>query len=189
MNDTVSILVAIFVVVVAFRWLMGGDSSSHRRELENSSRTQARRVSPEMINRVHEMFPSIPISAIKYDLQLTGSCEVTCDKILQQGGLPLPPNAQASSSNPPSSTTSSTTLSARISSASNNTTPPLSSLLHRYNLMGAVRNGFEMNEPLKVWESTAEKRDEILRRRKEFMILQARSKFLKQQQEEEKINR
>lgn len=35
------------------------------------------------------MFPHIPVEAIQYDLQKTGSVEQTCDNILREGTLPL----------------------------------------------------------------------------------------------------
>ena len=35
------------------------------------------------------MFPNIPVEAIQYDLQKTGSVEQTCENILRDGTLPL----------------------------------------------------------------------------------------------------
>lgn len=37
---------------------------------------------------VKSMFPHVPEASIRYDLMVSGSAEVTCDKILQQGYLP-----------------------------------------------------------------------------------------------------
>lgn len=34
------------------------------------------------------MFPHVPEASIRYDLMVSGSAEITCDKILQQGYLP-----------------------------------------------------------------------------------------------------
>jgi coupling of ubiquitin conjugation to ER degradation protein 1 len=33
------------------------------------------------------MFPDIPLAAIRYDLQKTGSVEVTCEHILRNNGI------------------------------------------------------------------------------------------------------
>src|SRR6185369_8060321 len=41
------------------------------------------------VETVCAMFPNIPPAAIQFDLQKTGSVEVTCDNILRDGGLPL----------------------------------------------------------------------------------------------------
>lgn len=41
------------------------------------------------IDTVRTMFPHIPVEAIQYDLQKTGSVEQTCDNILREGTLPL----------------------------------------------------------------------------------------------------
>ncbi len=34
------------------------------------------------------MFPQVPEANIRYDLARSGSAEATCDRILQEGGLP-----------------------------------------------------------------------------------------------------
>ncbi|CAJ0874074.1 7651_t:CDS:2 [Entrophospora sp. SA101] len=53
-------------------------------------RFRLRHVTPEMIETVHSMFPDIPTAAIKYDLQKTGSVEVTCENILKNNSsLPM----------------------------------------------------------------------------------------------------
>nr|CAG8602560.1 15415_t:CDS:2 [Entrophospora candida] len=53
-------------------------------------RFRLRHVTPEMIETVHSMFPDIPTAAIKYDLQKTGSVEVTCENILRNNStLPM----------------------------------------------------------------------------------------------------
>jgi coupling of ubiquitin conjugation to ER degradation protein 1 len=35
------------------------------------------------------MFPHIPVTAIRRDLERTRSVELTCERILRDGGLPL----------------------------------------------------------------------------------------------------
>ncbi|CAJ0835772.1 14953_t:CDS:2, partial [Entrophospora sp. SA101] len=101
-------------------------------------RFRLRHVTPEMIETVHSMFPDIPTAAIKYDLQKTGSVEVTCENILK-----------------------------------NNSSLPM---LHE-----AIKRDTVPNEPPKVWEATPEKRQKILQWKKDAMVLQARKRFLAQQ--------
>lgn len=41
------------------------------------------------VEAVQAMFPHIPEASIRYDLQRSGSAEATCERILQDGYLPI----------------------------------------------------------------------------------------------------
>ncbi|KAG0234091.1 hypothetical protein BGW41_001228 [Actinomortierella wolfii] len=154
-----------------------------------------------MIDTVKAMFPHIPVAAIQYDLQKTGSVELTCENVLRDGTLPMPPSSRPSTPSSASGSTigrnagvgsstgaagSSSTATASGSSTSQNV-----NLLHRYGLSDHAARNYVPEEPTKEWADTAEKRQQIFKSRKEFMILQARKKLLeeeerKKQEEEEK---
>ncbi|KAF0417049.1 CUE domain protein Cue1/4 family involved in ER associated protein catabolism predicted [Gigaspora margarita] len=183
MNDGISILVAIVVIVCVFRWLLGSTPQHAPRNRRGNflandpPRTRPRPVTPEMVATVCAMFPNIPPVAVQYDLQKTGSVEVTCDNILQHGGLPLPPPTVASSFAIPS------TSHASSSSTTSGINVPVThqSLVDRYKLQDAVKKGIVPPDPPKTWESTPERRQELLQMKKDAMILQARERYLQKQ--------
>ncbi|KAG9297722.1 hypothetical protein G9A89_011237 [Geosiphon pyriformis] len=185
MNDGISILLAIFVIVLIIRWLLGTTpppSTNNRRGI-NLTQEQPRRVRPvtaEMIETVCAMFPNIPPAAIQFDLQKTGSVEVTCDNILRDGGLPLPPPPVTPAAPIPSTSSPSSSATAS-SSIANNSSLTQQSLVHRYKLHEAVASDTVPDEPPRQWEATADKRHELLQKRKEAMVLQARKRYLEQQ--------
>jgi len=181
MNDTVSVLLATVILYVVFRWLMGTAPAYGGQNSRRQARPTSRRVvTPEMIEKVQDMFPHINHAAIVTDLQRTGSVDITIENILRDGGLPMPPpvvvRALATTSSSPSSSSSSGASFAASS------TP---SLVQRYRLQEKVTQDAPVEEPPKVWEVSADKRQENLTQRKEFMVLQARKKYLEQQQKKD----
>ncbi|CAG8559759.1 6592_t:CDS:2 [Paraglomus occultum] len=157
MNDGISILLAFFVIVVVFRWLLASTSDTQTlRRPHNTTldqlRMRPRPVTAEMVETVCAMFPNIPPAAVQYDLQKTGSVEVTCDNILQNGTLPMPPAVVPQ---------------------------------QPFQLEEAVAKNVTPEEPPKTWEQTAEKRAEILRKRKEAMILKARMRYIEQEKNDQ----
>ncbi|KAI7892252.1 uncharacterized protein EV154DRAFT_537568 [Mucor mucedo] len=166
MNDSVSILVAVFFILIALRWMLGGNQSNGQQAQRRPPARRTHRVTPQMIEMVRAMFPDVPTAAIQADLQRTGSVETTVDNALRDGGLPLPaPIVSASGS--PSSTSSSSGTGSRKS-------PSHQNLVQRYKLDVADQQRSTEEEPPKVWEASPDKRQEMLRKRKEFMVLQAR---------------
>ncbi|KAG9322965.1 hypothetical protein KVV02_007245 [Mortierella alpina] len=131
---------------------------------------------PPIVETVRAMFPHIPTAAIHYDLQKTGSVEQTCDNILRDGTLPMPPAPRPPT--PPATSTSSTSTSGS-SSATNQSVN--GNLVQRFQLQEAAERNVVPDEPSKVWADSAEKRQEVFKSRKEFMVLQARKRFLEQE--------
>ncbi|KAI8988261.1 hypothetical protein BDF20DRAFT_854722 [Mycotypha africana] len=133
-----------------------------------------------MIETVRAMFPDISVAAIQADLQRTGSVETTVDNALRNGTLSLPPSARPS---PSLSRNSTPNLNGSHASGSSISTgrnsPNHSNLIQRYKI--DVQNQDDAVEPPKVWEASPDKRQEILKKRKEFMVLQARKKLMEQQ--------
>ncbi|KAL0092428.1 hypothetical protein J3Q64DRAFT_1694948 [Phycomyces blakesleeanus] len=157
------------------RWMLGGSQPTN--QSPGQRRPIARRqhrVTPQMVEMVLAMFPDIPQPAIIADLQRTGAVETTVDNALRNGGLPMP---VSHSSTPPSGSSSSSN-SARKS-------PVHTNLIQRYNLDSKNTEKESLSEPPKVWEASADKRQEMLRKRKEFMVLQARKKLAEEQKRKE----
>ncbi|KAI8354555.1 hypothetical protein EDC96DRAFT_566767 [Choanephora cucurbitarum] len=180
MNDSVSILVAVFLILIVLRWMLGGNPQ--QQQPSGTRRTVNRRmhrVTPQMIEQVRAMFPDIPTAAIQADLQRTGSVETTVDNALRDGSLPLPP----------SSTTNSPTMNTSTSSSSTNarSSPSHPNLVQRYKIDVQKEKELEQ-EPPKVWEASPDKRQEMLKKRKEFMVLQARKKLMEQQQKKQQAD-
>ncbi|KAJ2959093.1 hypothetical protein NQZ79_g5382 [Umbelopsis isabellina] len=171
MNEGISIIVAVFVILVAMRWLFGApQQSGSQRQRANRPRHA---VTPEMVETVRAMFPNITVPAIRASLQTTGSVEITIEQALRDGTLPMPANVtpprSPSSGNRNNQYTSGQSSSSVMGAKQND-------LVSRYGLESRVDN-LESPEPPKVWESDVQKRQEMLRKRKEHMILQARRKM------------
>ncbi|KAF9435999.1 hypothetical protein BGZ76_005084 [Entomortierella beljakovae] len=180
MTDFVSITIVIVIIFMVFRWLSAsGDGQQPNRQGQNRgrmpNRPPARLVNPEMVETVRAMFPHIPTAAIHYDLQKTGSVEQTCDNILRDGALPMPPAPR-----PPTPPTASASNSAAGSSSGVNQSVN-GNLIQRFKLQEAVDKDIVPDEPSKVWGDNAEKRQEVFKSRKEYMVLQARKRFLEQE--------
>ncbi|KAI8371353.1 uncharacterized protein BYT42DRAFT_548237 [Radiomyces spectabilis] len=187
MNDGVSILVAVFLILFALRWMLGGAQPSigQQGQRRPTSRRMQHRVTPQMVEMVRAMFPDIPIPAIVADLQRTGSVETTVDNALRDGGLPLWVNMRRQPSVPSSSGSSTPGANGGDSGSSTGASTKSAShlnLMQRYKLDTKDVDSEALAEPPKVWESSPEKREEMLRKRKEFMVLQARKKLQEQQQ-------
>ncbi|KAF8925739.1 hypothetical protein BGZ58_000517 [Dissophora ornata] len=179
MTDFVSITIVIVIIFMVFRWLSAsGDGSQPNRQGQNRGRIPtrpvARLVNPEMVETVRAMFPHIPTAAIHYDLQKTGSVEQTCDNILRDGALPMPPAPRPIT--PPAASSSSTSGSSSGASQSVN-----GNLVQRFKLQEAVEKDIVPDEPSKVWGDNAQKRQEVFKSRKEYMVLQARKRYLEQE--------
>ncbi|CAO3609043.1 unnamed protein product [Cunninghamella blakesleeana] len=181
MNDGISILVAVFLILIALRWMLGRQPQNPQQRQRRTPARRTHRVTPQMIEMVRAMFPDIPVAAIQADLQRTGSVETTVDNALRDGGLPMPAIPT------PPSQPGSPSLNNTSSSSSRKTTNH-GSLLQRYKIDSQSLNEEKLEEPPRVWEASAEKRQEMLKKRKEFMVLQARKKLLEKQQETKPIN-
>ncbi|KAJ2907451.1 hypothetical protein GGI21_003875 [Coemansia aciculifera] len=145
------------------------------------------------------MFPDIPEAAIRADLARTGSPAVTSDNILRNGGsLPLPPATQAEQRAEAAASRSTEAANERQVAAApglfgavtastgvslNATHSPLAT---RLRVSKAVDSAPLPAPPPKVWEADSEKRADILRKRKEFMLMEARKKY---QERQDSINK
>ncbi|KAJ1943559.1 hypothetical protein GGF37_002590, partial [Kickxella alabastrina] len=175
----------------------------HEQAQGGSARMQRRLhvVRQEHLQTIQAMFPDIPEAAIRADLARTGSPVVTSDNILRNGGtLPLPaatPAEQQAEALGGAATNanvftrgqqagviaaagSSSTISSTGGVVLNAAQSPLVNRLQVSKDAGADPLA---PAPPKVWESDSDKRSDILRKRKEFMLMEARKKYLEKQKQ------
>ncbi|RKP07139.1 hypothetical protein THASP1DRAFT_31050 [Thamnocephalis sphaerospora] len=170
MNDGVSVLVALVLLVFIFRWLFGGATPT-----DNSSIRRAP-VRDDWVQTVHSMFPHIPTAAIRRDLERTRSVEITCERILRDGQLPTLPSDFAPSHAVATPAAASTGASAGRPAATSQAAQP--SLIRRFNLSDRNLDGVDDKTVDRVWEADSRKREDRLRSRKEQMLLRARKRML-----------
>ncbi|KAJ1719431.1 hypothetical protein LPJ53_005807 [Coemansia erecta] len=158
------------------------------------------------------MFPDIPEAAIRADLARTGSPAITSDNILRNGGmLPLPAAvappaattaanaAVAADSHAGTALANADNTNGRTQVQNANTEVGSSSalaagvtlnaahspLVSRLRVSSNVDDEVLPPAPPKVWESDSDKRSDILRKRKEFMLMEARKKYLERQSQKQ----
>ncbi|WFD20744.1 hypothetical protein MCAP1_002996 [Malassezia caprae] len=126
----------------------------------------------QMVGVVKSMFPHVPEASIRYDLMLSGSAEVTCDKILQQGYLPPPPDGfpGADEARQPATVEPPQPPSEPATSAP----PPPANLITRYHLEERLADAETPSTLSAAWSDNANDRQKSLEERKAQMILQAR---------------
>jgi coupling of ubiquitin conjugation to ER degradation protein 1 len=115
-----------------------------------------------MVAEIQELFPHISSTLISQDLQSTKSRQLTIERILNGSLRP----AAGSINNTPSS--SSATTATKVVQKQ---VPTLAYITEQ-----------ERHDPGKKWEASSESRSLNLRQRKEFMMQQARKKFMEQEQ-------
>lgn len=205
MNDSLGALLAIVVLWSILRFAFGGSSNSNsnggQAPAMNTART--RQVPQQMVDSVKTLFPHIPDASIRYDLQRSGSVEATCERILNEGGLPAPPAGFFGTAEP-STPSNAATLRAQNAnrtpngaasgSASSMSTPKKSpNLISRFGLQSRIvgSDGMPSTPDSQAsssshgspssWATTPEARAKLLKDRKEQMILEARRKLLERQ--------
>ncbi|KAJ1028422.1 hypothetical protein NDA16_001589 [Ustilago loliicola] len=207
MNDSLGALLAIVILWSILRFAFGGGSNNntnggHQTPALNTART--RQVPQHMVDSVKTLFPHISDASIRYDLQRSGSVEATCERILNEGGLPSPPAGFFGTAEP-STPSNAATLRAQNAnrtpngaasgSASSVSTPSKSpNLISRYGLQSRIAGSDDLpstpnshtsnssHGSPSSWATTPEERAKLLKDRKEQMILEARRKLLERQQ-------
>lgn len=208
MNDSLGALLAIVVLWSILRFAFGGGSSNgsnggHQAPAINTART--RPVPQHMVDSVKTLFPHIPDASIRYDLQRSGSVEATCERILNEGGLPSPPAGFFGTAETSTSSNAATlraqnanrTPGRAVSGMASAVTTPSKSpnLISRFGLQSRLAGAEDLpstpdsrassssqGSP-SSWAPTPEERAKLLKDRKEQMILQARRKLLERQQQ------
>ncbi|KAJ2300470.1 hypothetical protein IW139_001060, partial [Coemansia sp. RSA 353] len=146
-------------------------------------------VRQEHLETIQAMFPDIPEGAIRADLARTGSPTITSDNILRNGGtLPLPPATRAEQRaealgadgvRMDASGSGSRGVMAMSSGVMLNAAH--SPLVNRLRVTKDSNSELLPSQPPKVWEADPAKRADILCKRKEFMLLEARKQYMEKQ--------
>ncbi|WFC97132.1 hypothetical protein MBRA1_003798 [Malassezia brasiliensis] len=171
MNDLMGALFALLVLWMMLR-MIGG-------ELSSAAQTQ------QMVETVKAMFPHIPEPSIRYDLLRSGSAEATCERILQDGYLPMPPphfpgvaEMQRAANAPPATAMTPRAPSTATSVPSTGATPDLIKRFHLDDRVASAEAAPDATEPVKCqWEAQPQDREKALQERKAQMILQARKRM------------
>ncbi|PWY98535.1 hypothetical protein BCV70DRAFT_201852 [Testicularia cyperi] len=204
MNDSLGAIIAIVVLWAILRFAFGGGSQSSSGSgmtAPTLNNARGRQVPQHMVDSVRTLFPHISEASIRYDLQRSGSAEATCERILNEGGLPNPPAGFFGSVEPrsPAPTSTSTSIGSGNThaspqtpnaSASSKTASKSPNLISRYGLQSRLATPEKNHDASSSsapgsspngWAQTPEERAKILRDRKEKMILEARQKLLEKQ--------
>ncbi|KIO18373.1 hypothetical protein M407DRAFT_246500 [Tulasnella calospora MUT 4182] len=185
MEDLVGYAFAIGAVYVAYKWFSA--PKTQRPPPGPTLGFTPKRVTQDMVTQVQTMFPDQPYDNIHYDLLKSGSVEMTCNKILEQGFLPPPPQVYftlyPTQAPPTPAAPQPTSLPSIPASSSNATSKP--SLIDRYGLKERAETDSSPipTPPPAGWETTTEKREASLRERKAAMVLAARQKLLEQERQ------
>ena len=120
---------------------------------------------------VKSMFPHVPEASIRYDLMVSGSAEVTCDKILQQGYLPpvrgVAPYKQPPDGFPGADEAQRPAVEEPVQQ-STETEPPTApaNLITRYRLEGRLADTDTSSAISTAWSDNANDRQKSLEERK-----------------------
>lgn len=161
----------------------GDNSENNTQNNNNNSNGRSRReVTDSMIEIVQAIAPQLTVNQIRYDLQNTGSVELTIERFMESGSLPFPPGEQ---SNSPNNNTS--------VEENHNVVPDESkletNLIEKYNLNDKLKDINENSETIESisenkWSSSKEERLNLLNKKREEMILKARKRLASQLQNE-----
>ncbi|PVU91880.1 hypothetical protein BB559_003943 [Furculomyces boomerangus] len=161
MNQAIVLLLIIVVVFLFFYLILGNTSSGSPPRVARFS------VRENHVQEIKAMFPDLDEASIRYDLSKTGSIQVTTEKILRIGSLPNPP-IQREQQNPSRNTDELSGSSTALKKDSTN-------LLNRYNIDNKIESNVSTQPPENKWETDPQKRAETFNKRKQFMVLEARS--------------
>ncbi|GAM90241.1 hypothetical protein ANO11243_082830 [Dothideomycetidae sp. 11243] len=170
-----AVLVVGFLVV---RWFFSSSSGQ-----SPGSRASGRQINPAHVEQIHQMFPQLDRRAIMWDLRRNGdSVEATTERALSGRALPQPPPSfQPELPAAPAMASASASRQAEAKT-------PLPDLITRYNLGSRVnaseeagRSQVETESSTSTkqsgWSQSKTERSELMRRRKEEMVLAARRKL------------
>ena len=145
---SIELLILGLIIVLIYYYYTGGNEQNLQ-DLESR------------VKLVSSMFPHVPKSLIENDLRAGSRVEETCEKIIS-GRLE---RSQVSTIN----------NNQRNNVDSSATSSKISQSLH----MSEILSSPILEEaPPKIWESESDKRQNLLKQRKAYMIQQARFKFL-----------
>lgn len=135
----------------------------------STPRNNRRPVTDNMIEVVQAIAPQLTAGQIRYDLERTGSVEVTIDRYMETGSLPFPPGEQPQ----PHQTTD---------DSEQHNIPPSTvtmNLIEKYGL-DVDQPGESDDKKDNKWGHTKQERTDILSKKRQEMILNARKRLASQ---------
>ncbi|KAH3678299.1 hypothetical protein WICPIJ_008849 [Wickerhamomyces pijperi] len=179
-SSTLIFVSALFVLFIFLKWFISSEDEENQsisnasasttngtttlphQQLQQQQQPRLRRdVTTDMIEVVQSLAPHLHVEQIKYDLQKTGSVQITVDRILAGDSLPFPPNYR-----PPPVTTNSNPVPNNIKAEN---------LMKKYGVDEFASTGLE--KPENKWLDSADKREKNLLDKKKEMILKARKRL------------
>ncbi|KAF2149957.1 hypothetical protein K461DRAFT_281206 [Myriangium duriaei CBS 260.36] len=172
------VIAVLLVGFLAIRWFLS--SSNHQ---GSGSRGAGRQIDPAHVEQIHQMFPQLDRRTIMWDLQRNGgSVQATTERVLSGRTLAQPPPSfrpQLPTSPAPTAASGSRQADAKA---------PLPDLITRFNLSSKLNVASDAQPsqadsatatPSKQsgWSQNKTERSELMRKRKEEMILAARRKM------------
>lgn len=182
-NSTIIFVVTLVVAFIFLRWLISPIPQSVPEEFNipdpqrqnNRSQTAAprsrnrssREITPSMIEVVRAIAPQLTPLQVRFSLERTGSVEATVEEYMENGSLPFPPGET------PMSPTSET--------ETHNVAPlgVLENLIEKYGLDLNGSHNEDVTEVSGKWGKDKNERQQLLKRRREEMILKARRRMEK----------
>ncbi|OMJ25595.1 Coupling of ubiquitin conjugation to ER degradation protein 1 [Smittium culicis] len=179
MNNVI-VLLAVIAVVFFFFWMILGNNGP-------DGVSAGYPVREDHVRELLLVFPGIEEEAVRYDLRKTGSIQQTTENILRLGGtLPMPPQERV----PQHAAGPSTSNGGIQGQQSNNRSHPSTSTSSSNNKSSvdliqrlSIDPDAEIVEkPENKWHADPQMRAINFNKKKEYMVLQARKKFLEKNQ-------
>ncbi|KAK6459858.1 hypothetical protein DFJ63DRAFT_52247 [Scheffersomyces coipomensis] len=185
-SSTIIFIATLAVAFVFLRWLITPIPNSH--ELERSVNQyqqhqeqepirRRRQVTDSMIEVVQAIAPTLTRDQIIMDLNQTGSVELTIDRYMELGGLPLPPSSSANTATTtsPVANDSATTTSNNVSTGNASTTQKKPNNVKKSSI--SLLEKYNIDPDSASTSSFSNKSDLTLQERKVKMVLEARSRY------------
>ena len=185
-----SLLAFTALTILAIRYFFFSPTSS----TSSSTAQRAPRIPPDRIDTLSSMFPQVSRRDIEWDLRRNGgNVQATTERVLRDNRLPAAPASFRASTPPPAPQPGAGQGAGRQQSKG----PTHENLIQRYKLSARVadRDGEVEDDTLQTgekqrqkgkWSSSKQERAEILKRRRDEMVLAARRKMEMKEKKEGK---
>ncbi|KAL9061556.1 MAG: hypothetical protein Q9162_000088 [Coniocarpon cinnabarinum] len=179
---------ALTIIAVRYFFFSPSDASSSNAA---SSTQRGYRVPPDRIDTLTSMFPQFPRRDIEWDLRRNGAnVQATTERILRDGRLPPAPQNFRAQTPPPAVGSNAQGGGAGQHGQRRDKGPQHENLIQRYQLSGKVRASGDVVEDGEdviqtgekqkekgAWSSNKSERANVLKKRREDMVLAARRKM------------
>lgn len=157
----------------------GTDASNSGTRSRSDRNRPDRAITDSMVEVVQAIAPQLTVSQIRYDLQRTGSVEVTVNRYMETGSLPFPPGELAAPQ--PAATAN---RSPNDGEDPSHNIPPSTislNLLDKYGLHDEIDDD-NQEKSSSTWGTSRQERSSNLQKKRQEMILNARKRLANQLQ-------